>query len=194
MSVRLLEAAKFATIKHDGQYRKNSTGDPYIVHPIEVCQHLINSGVTDEDVLIAGLLHDTLEDTNTTEADIANRFGKRVLDIVKECTDDKGLSKIDRKKKQIDKVQRASVEGRLVKLADKLSNVRGLVCDPPKNWSKEEIYGYALWCKFVSDATNLDCPLRTTLNETFQYFDFDRVPEKLDSNLEQYYDNILNSE
>src|SRR5688500_4024447 len=131
----LLSAASFAAVRHTDQKRKGSRGEPYINHPLEVANLLANvGGVDDYDVLIAAILHDTVEDTETTPEELAERFGKRVASIVAEVTDDKSLPKKRRKELQIEHAPHLSAEAKLVKLCDKISNIRDVVQNPPKDW------------------------------------------------------------
>nr|QYA18718.1 (p)ppGpp synthetase/hydrolase [Clandestinovirus] len=199
MSAKLLEAIRFAVVKHKGQTRKNKTNDPYIVHPIEACQILMEANVQDDDVLMAAVLHDVLEDTATTIDEIQSKFGTRVARIVRECTDDKSVSKIDRKKLQIEHVREASNEAKLVKLADKLSNLRGLLSEPPTAWAPEEIKGYALWCMVVCEAAgsipNILLNLERRLQEVFEQFGLTSLnADEKALLLENYYRNIVNSD
>lgn len=128
---KILEATNFAAEKHRNQRRKNVEKTPYIGHPIEVATLLTRGGVNDESVLIAALLHDTIEDTETTIEEITEKFGEDVAHIVMECTDDKSMDKVSRKKFQIVHAANISVQGKLVKLADKLSNLGDLFRNPP---------------------------------------------------------------
>jgi guanosine-3',5'-bis(diphosphate) 3'-pyrophosphohydrolase len=133
------QALEFATDKHKLQKRKNKARDPYIVHPIEVMEMLRSSGVVDTATLCGALLHDTVEDTGTTAQELTDTFGQEICSIVLECSDDKSLNKVQRKRLQIEHAQHISDKARLVKLADKLSNVSGLSYDPPAKWTPEEI-------------------------------------------------------
>ena len=99
---RLLEAANFAALKHRDQRRKDPYKTPYINHPLAVAYVLWKEGgVTDLATLQAALLHDTVEDTATEEAELEAQFGDEVAAIVKECSDDKSLAKWQRKKHQV---------------------------------------------------------------------------------------------
>src|SRR5262249_40434039 len=99
----LLAAAHFAAGKHRSQRRKNTDADPYINHPIAVANLLAGfAAVRDVPVLQAALLHDTIEDTETTPAEIEQLFGREVLTIVQEVTDDKSLPQAERKRLQIE--------------------------------------------------------------------------------------------
>ena len=95
------KAMRFASIKHRDQRRKGKSAAPYINHPIEVADILVQSGVKDYDVLAAALLHDTVEDTDTTEKELEKEFGAKIKGIVLECSDNKALDKAQRKKYQI---------------------------------------------------------------------------------------------
>jgi guanosine-3',5'-bis(diphosphate) 3'-pyrophosphohydrolase len=96
------KAAYFAAVKHNGQLRKNANNEPYINHPLQVANFILDSGVDDPVTLCAAVLHDTLEDTETTEEEIKTLFGEEVLKIVEECSDDKNLGKVERKVQQIE--------------------------------------------------------------------------------------------
>lgn len=142
----LLEAAVFAAKKHTGQKRKGKEGEPYINHPLEVANILASiGGVDDPDVLTAGLLHDTVEDTGTTHDEIAERFGSRAADIVMEVTDDKSLPKQERKRLQIEHAPHLSHGAKLVKLADKISNIRDVIERPAEDWDDQRRREYVEW-------------------------------------------------
>lgn len=144
---RLLQTMKFAAEKHAQQRRKNANATPYINHPIEVAEHLARiGGISDEDVLVAALLHDTIEETKTTFEEIEDRFGSRVASIVMECTDDKSLEKAERKRLQIVNAPKKSSDAKCVKIADKTCNLASILVDPPRDWSmrrKQEYFGWA---------------------------------------------------
>lgn len=142
----LLEAVRFAAEKHRNQRRKDTEQSPYINHPIEVVQLLWEVGeVRDIDVLLAAILHDTIEDTETRPREISDRFGERVLSFVLEVTDDKNLPKEERKRLQIVNAPHKSYGAKLIKIADKSCNVRNLVTMPPKGWSLKRKQEYLLW-------------------------------------------------
>lgn len=147
---RLLHAMKFAAEKHAQQRRKNADATPYINHPIEVAEHLARvGGIADEDVLVAALLHDTIEDTNTTCDEIEGRFGARVASIVMECTDDKSLEKAERKRLQIVNAPDKSSDAKCVKIADKTCNLASILVDPPRDWSIRRQQEYFEWAERV---------------------------------------------
>src|ERR1051326_7161673 len=98
----LLKALTFAARKHRDQRRKYARASPYINHPIALADVLVNeAGVTDVEVLCAALLHDTIEDTETTPGELDREFGRDIADIVAELTDNKMLRKRTRKRMQI---------------------------------------------------------------------------------------------
>ena len=117
-------AIYFAVQAHDGQKRKG-TDIPYIAHPFEVAQLLMEAGAEDV-VVAAGLLHDTVEDTAVTAADIQKQFGVRVAELVMLCSEEKGLSWEERKNQMLARVQGAPREAMLIICADKLSNIRSI--------------------------------------------------------------------
>lgn len=150
----------FAALKHSTQRRKDSAKTPYINHPIGVANILANEGsVTDLEVLMAALLHDTVEDTETSFDEIEENFGASIRKIVEEVTDDKSLPKAERKRLQIEHAKTASPKAKLVKLADKLYNLRDLQKEIPEWWTKERADEYFVWAKKVVDN------LRGTNNE-----------------------------
>jgi guanosine-3',5'-bis(diphosphate) 3'-pyrophosphohydrolase len=146
----LLKALRFSADKHRNQRRKDSAQSPYINHPIEVVQLLWEvGGVRDIDILLAAILHDTIEDTETRSEDIREAFGEAVVAFVMEVTDDKSLPKRERKRLQIETAPHKSYGAKLIKLADKSCNVRNLVTTPPKDWSLERRQEYLLWTEKV---------------------------------------------
>lgn len=150
LSLDFLRALSFAAQKHRDQRRKDSAQTPYINHPIAVADILLNeAGVTDEVVLMAALLHDTVEDTDTSFDELVQHFGQVVCDVVAEVTDDKSLPKAERKQAQIDHAAGLSDRAKLVKLADKISNVRDTVVSPPDGWPMTRIDEYLEWGKAV---------------------------------------------
>lgn len=147
----LLRAAAFAAHKHRDQRRKGVAATPYINHPIAVANVLANeAGITDPVVLAAALLHDTIEDTETSQSELVAEFGPAIGAVVAEVTDDKGLLKADRKRLQIEHAAHISYEAKLVKMADKICNVRDLVAAPP-DWSIERKREYFEWAGRVVD-------------------------------------------
>jgi guanosine-3',5'-bis(diphosphate) 3'-pyrophosphohydrolase len=122
---QLIDAIAFAAQKHRHQRRKDVHASPYINHPIELVQVLVSeAGILDTAVLVAAILHDTIEDTQTTEQEIAARFGGAIASVVVELTDDKDLPKPQRKAAQVARAASATHHARLVRLADKICNLR----------------------------------------------------------------------
>ena len=147
---KLLEAANFACIKHQNQRRNNPEQTPYINHPIGVAYILWKEGdVTDIGVLQAAILHDTVEDTDTTFDEIEGIFGDDVMKLVEEVTDDKSLPKQERKRLQIEHAPGTSPRAKLVKLADKLYNLRDLEKATPVNWTEQRVQEYFDWSRKV---------------------------------------------
>jgi GTP diphosphokinase / guanosine-3',5'-bis(diphosphate) 3'-diphosphatase len=149
---KLLAAIGFAADKHRNQRRKDHEASPYINHPIALANVLANeAGVEDECVLIAAILHDTIEDTDTTVEELLLAFGKDVTDVVMEVTDDKSLPKADRKRLQVEHAPHLSGRAKLVKLADKICNLRDIANSPPADWSLARKREYFDWAKAVVD-------------------------------------------
>ena len=143
---KLLEAASFAAAKHSGQRRKGADRAPYINHPLEVANLLATVGaIEDFDILIAAILHDTIEDTATPESEIIQKFGPRVAAIVVEVTDDMNLEKHERKEKQVEHAPQLSNEAKQLKMCDKISNITDIVRNPPSEWSQEQQIEYIEW-------------------------------------------------
>jgi len=148
----LVSALSFAAKKHRDQRRKDLAGSPYINHPIDLINVLVNeAGVTVTTVLVAAILHDTVEDTDTSFDELEAVFGKKIADIVRELTDDKRFRKGKRKQLQIDNAASASYEARLVKLADKICNLRDMKASPPAGWELDRRREYFDWCLAVVD-------------------------------------------
>lgn len=146
----LIKAISFAAEKHRNQRRKDAEASPYINHPIALANVLANeAGIEDEKVLVAAVLHDTIEDTETTDRELASLFGEDVTAIVLEVTDDKALPKAERKRLQVEHAPTISRRAKLVKLADKICNVRDIAACPPADWSLQRRQEYFDWAKAV---------------------------------------------
>ncbi|MBR8067431.1 bifunctional (p)ppGpp synthetase/guanosine-3',5'-bis(diphosphate) 3'-pyrophosphohydrolase [Burkholderia ambifaria] len=149
---KLVAAIAFAADKHRNQRRKDDEASPYINHPIALADVLANeAGIEDERVIVAAVLHDTIEDTETTEQELLRLFGKDVADIVMEVTDDKSLPKEERKRLQVEHAATISRRAKLVKLADKICNLRDITRHPPADWPLERKQAYFDWAKSVVD-------------------------------------------
>jgi guanosine-3',5'-bis(diphosphate) 3'-pyrophosphohydrolase len=152
----LLHAAAFAADKHRNQRRKDRARTPYINHPLAVARVLAEEGgVKDPQILAAAILHDTLEDTETTPKELQREFGARIAALVSEVTDDKSLPKQRRKQLQIDHAPMKSTGAALIKVADKICNLRDLRDSPPKHWTVERRQGYRQWASDVVTALPL---------------------------------------
>ena len=146
----MLDALHFAARRHRDQRRKDQAESPYINRLIHVLDLLWKvGGVRDRDVLLAAVLHDALEDTETMPEEIAANFGENVCHLVQEVTDDKSRPKHERKQLQIDTAPTKSLGAKLIKLADKISNVHDVGYSPPKNWPLERQLDYVNWAKQV---------------------------------------------
>lgn len=146
----ILRALEFAAHKHRDQRRKDVHASPYINHPIALANILVNEAdIHDPEVICAALLHDTIEDTETTAAELEAEFGTVVRDIVLEVTDDKLLPKVERKRLQVEHAGHASAKAKLVKLADKISNLRDIASSPPASWSLVRQQEYFEWARAV---------------------------------------------
>jgi len=147
----LIKAMSFAAHKHKDQRRKDKEASPYINHPIGLAEVLVNVGdVTDINTICAALLHDTVEDTETTTEELTENFGAEISDIVMEVTDDKSLSREERKQAQIDHAMHLSKQARAVKLADKICNLGDVSASPP-DWPLERRQQYFDWARNVID-------------------------------------------
>ena len=148
----LLRALSFAAHKHRDQRRKDAEASPYINHPISLAEVLtVEGGVTDLEVLAAALLHDTIEDTATTLEELKENFGERIAGMVAEVTDDKNLPKAERKRLQVVHAAGISPGAKLVKLADKICNLRDVAGRPPAHWDLARRREYFEWAKRVVD-------------------------------------------
>ncbi len=143
-----LRAAHAAARWHAKQRRKGADREPYINHLIEVAE-LVASSDAGEDVICAAFLHDAIEDQGIAAAEIAARFGPDVAGLVFEVTDDKSLPKAERKRLQVAHAPALSPGAKLLKLADKISNVRAVTQSPPADWSKERRLDYIAFCRKV---------------------------------------------
>lgn len=139
------DAIIFARDKHKEQFRSSKFSNekiPYFNHVEEVA-NLIKKYYPDNiEMQCAAYLHDTLEDTNTSVSELINKFGENITNIVKEVTDDPELSKKEQKQNQLETMPIKSFEAQAVKKADKISNTKSLLTNPP-NWNKSSILGYA---------------------------------------------------
>lgn len=149
--LRLARAFDFAARLHAGQRRKGPRAEPYVNHLSDVARRLAEAtGGRDPDLVIAGVLHDAVEDTDATPDDIAVAFGADVAAVVAEVTDDKSLPKDVRKRLQVERTPHKSVRARRLKLADLASNLTSLADDPPARWPLERRRAYVTWAEAVA--------------------------------------------
>lgn len=147
----LLDAIKYSADKHRNQRRKGADASPYINHPLDVAEMLWRIGcVRDINTIVAAILHDTLEDTDATPREIAASFGQEVLALVEEVTDDKSLSRAERKRLQVVSAPHKSTGAKLIKLADKISNINDIRDNPPTDWTLERKLNYLDWADEVA--------------------------------------------
>lgn len=167
---QLVKAAFFAANKHRMQRRKDVDASPYINHPLALAHILSSEGhITEPNVLISAMLHDTLEDTETSPEELEREFGGDIAAIVAEVTDDKSLPKEERKRLQVASANSKSDAAKLVKLADKISNLRDIAAAPPADWPVERREAYFHWAKDVVDKLRGVSPaLEQVFDETYQ--------------------------
>lgn len=148
----LIKATAFAAHKHRDQRRKDAGAPPYINHPIALANVLANeAGITDPLVLAPALLRDTLEDTETTRDELVRAFGAEIATVVEEVTDDKSRPKAERQRLQVELAAELSRPAKLVKLADKICNLRDVASSPPADWSLDRKRECFDWARSVVD-------------------------------------------
>jgi guanosine-3',5'-bis(diphosphate) 3'-pyrophosphohydrolase len=163
---RLVGALSFSATRHQDQRRKNARKTPYINHPIALLDVLVNeAGVNEKEALEGVLLHDTIEDTDTTEAELRERFGDATANVVVAMSDDKSLPKAERKRLQIVHAKDWSYPARLAEYADKICNMRDLTVEFPEGWTLERVREFFDWAKAVIDQ------IRGTHEKLDQLFD-----------------------
>ncbi|WP_407167235.1 HD domain-containing protein [Bradyrhizobium sp. ORS 111] len=151
-AIRLIsEAAEFAARRHNGMARKGRGSEPYINHLAEVANLLaaVTDGA-DAELVAAGWLHDTIEDTGTTREELAREFSESVASFVVECTDDMSLSKPARRQKQIEDATHKSPGAKLIKIADKVSNIGARIVPHPSQDERADLADYAAWAEQVA--------------------------------------------
>jgi len=169
----VLKAAHFAASRHVNQKRKGAAQEPYINHLLEVAE-LVSTAIPEPDtnLIIAALLHDTIEDTDVTAQELTDQFGADVAHLVAELTDDKSLPKHERKRLQIENAPKKSVRAQTIKLADKISNLRSILFSPPPDWDFQRKKEYFTWAESVVDGLTAPNPaLKAEFDATLQRFD-----------------------
>jgi (p)ppGpp synthase/HD superfamily hydrolase len=172
----ILKALTFSAEKHKNQRRKGPQASPYINHPINVAQILWKvGGVRDIAVIVSAILHDTVEDTETTPAELERHFGPTVRKLVEEVTDDKRLEKAERKRLQIEHARHLTTGAKQIKLADKISNIEDVAFAPPADWPQQRRMEYLEWAdKVVEGLRGCNAQLEQFYNESM-----DRARERL---------------
>jgi len=168
----ILRAARFAAEKHASQRRKGAAAEPYINHLLEVAELVVaSSDELDTNLTVAALLHDTVEDTATSIEEVREKFGEDVAGLVAEVTDDKSLPKQRRKALQVETAPKKTVRAQVLKLADKISNLRSILASPPADWSFERKQEYFEWGKRVVDGlTAPNASLRAEFDRIYAEF------------------------
>lgn len=146
--VKVVRAAYFAGEKHSKQRRGDLEETPYINHPLELASILVDEGQIDNvDVICAALLHDTIEDTDTSIEELISQFGPKIGGIVAEVSNNMNLDSASRKVQELACISNLSIEAKLVKLADKIANIRDVSTMPPVGWTldkKESYFDFSL--------------------------------------------------
>jgi len=166
----LLKALRFAAHKHRYQRRKDADASPYINHPIQLAEILANTGkVNDLPTLLAAVLHDTVEDTETTFGELEEAFGGDVRCFVEEVTDDKSLPKEVRKKLQIEHARGLSSRAKQIKIADKICNIHDVIHTPPADWTWERRQEYLDWAaRVVENCKGANVELEREFDELYR--------------------------
>jgi guanosine-3',5'-bis(diphosphate) 3'-pyrophosphohydrolase len=150
-AVRLIsEAAELAARQHNGMARKGRGSEPYINHLAEVANLLATAtDGADAELVAAGWLHDTIEDTETTREELAEKFSDRVASLVVECTDDMSLPKAERRRRQVVDASKKSAGAKLIKIADKISNIGVRIHADPTTEERADLADYTGWAEQV---------------------------------------------
>ncbi|MCK1383920.1 HD domain-containing protein [Bradyrhizobium sp. 21] len=150
-SIRLVsKAAEFAARRHNGMARKGRGNEPYVNHLAEVANLLATAtDGADAELVAAGWLHDTIEDTDTTREELAQRFSERVASLVAECTDDMNLPKAERRRRQVMDAPKKSAGAKLIKIADKISNIGARIQTDPSAEERDDLADYFAWATQV---------------------------------------------
>jgi (p)ppGpp synthase/HD superfamily hydrolase len=150
--LRLTRALDYAAQKHSAQRRKGVAQEPYINHLSEVALLLAEAtDGLDTNLIIAGLLHDCIEDQGVTYDELVAQFGDDIAGLVRECTDDKTLPKAERKRLQVVETPHKSDRAKMLKIADKTANLRSVRLSPPHHWDAQRRAEYFVWARAVVD-------------------------------------------
>jgi GTP diphosphokinase / guanosine-3',5'-bis(diphosphate) 3'-diphosphatase len=167
--VAVARALDFAARKHSNQRRKGEAGEPYVNHLAEVARLVADATLgRDPIAVVAALLHDTIEDTGTSRAELELEFGSEVADVVVEVTDDKSLPKTERKRLQEQSAPHKSSRAKLVKIADKTSNLRSIAQSPPLEWDLQRQRDYFDWAaRVVAGCRGTNATLERWFDEAY---------------------------
>src|SRR5215470_8226682 len=144
------EAAELAACRHSGMARKGRGNEPYINHLAEVANLLATAtDGADAELVAAGWLHDTIEDTDTTREELAEKFSDRVASLVVECTDDMSLPKAERRRRQVIDSPKKSAGAKMIKIADKISNIGARIHVDPSAEERDDLVDYTDWAEQV---------------------------------------------
>ncbi|MHC2275942.1 (p)ppGpp synthase/HD superfamily hydrolase [Bradyrhizobium diazoefficiens] len=144
------EAAELAARRHNGMARKGRGNEPYVNHLAEVANLLARAtDGADAELVAAGWLHDTIEDTETTREELAQKFSERIASLVVECTDDMKLPKAERRRRQVVDAPKKSAGAKLIKVADKISNVGARIHAAPTTEERDDLADYTGWAEQV---------------------------------------------
>jgi len=162
------EAADFAARRHSGMQRKGRGNEPYINHLAEVANLLAAATEgADAELVAAGWLHDTIEDTETTHRELAEKFGERVAALVVEVTDDMTLPKDERRRRQVVEAPSKSPGAKLIKIADKISNIRARMLPRPNQDERDDLIDYVAWAEKVAEGCRgVNAVLDRTFDQT----------------------------
>jgi GTP diphosphokinase / guanosine-3',5'-bis(diphosphate) 3'-diphosphatase len=172
-TVSFARALDFAARKHTAQRRKGEAHEPYINHLAEVALLLAEAtDGSDLNLVLAGLLHDTIEDTSTSCEELAGKFGQDVAGLVREVTDDKSLPKAVRKALQVRMSPQKSDRAKMIKIADKISNLESILHSPPAGWSEERKQEYFDWAaQVVNGCRGVNRSLEEKFDEAYAKFE-----------------------
>lgn len=164
----IFRALDYAAKMHRDQRRKGGEASPYVNHLIDVSRMLWEiGGVRDQVTITAAILHDTVEDTDTSQADIEREFGTETASVVMEVTDDKSLPKEVRKRLQVEHAPKLSTRAATIKIADKISNIKDILSSPPAGWSLQRKKAYVEWgMEVVSRIRGINPALERFFDET----------------------------
>jgi (p)ppGpp synthase/HD superfamily hydrolase len=166
----LARAYAFAAVRHAGQKRNAAGDEPYLHHLIEVANLLAYATDGADPVLVAGgVLHDVLEDTPTTPEELLSLFGPDVAALVAEVTDPDGLTEAERRRRQVEHAPHLSTRARLLKIADKTSNIRERLTARPPGKSNRDIVEYVEWgAMVVAGCRGLNARLEDAFDEAYE--------------------------